>query len=451
MTEVNINAHLSKWQKSVYWALKRFNIIRAGRRTGKTYLATYALMRFALEHPKSLCWYVCLDISTCNELAIPEFERLCPPELIIKKNKQTRTYTLINGSVVSWKTAESADALRGRGVDFLVLEESAFWRNGLMLWYDVLSPQLMGRGGRALFISSPNGSNWFRRLENEALEDIKVNADRTEWAVLTGTIYDNERISREEIEAKHKSVPEMTWKQEYLAEYVDQIGQVYWQFKPLICKSVMPRSNIMTLRAMDWGLDDNTACVWLDVTKDQKVYVFDEHVANNLDIPSHARIIHGKSTNIPVHHTMMDASAWRRESDMSSVANRFRIAGIHLTQASRDFDGTVSDVMALMAEDKVIISPECKHILQGLEDWQHGSHEPDVLAAMRYGIAELIHMGKLMPKRTAVTVRTWADKIAEMRANAELAKPQQRNNPLAGLSFHVHNKLHEPKIKWNGD
>lgn len=445
--EVVINALLSKWQKKVYRALRRFNLIRAGRRTGKTYLATYALMRYALEHPGSLCWFVALDISTCNELAIPEFERLCPPELIKHKNKQTRTYTLINGSVVSWKTAESADALRGRGVDFVVLEEAAFWKNGLHLWNDVLSPQLMGRGGRALFISSPNGSNWFRRLETEALADIKAKGEASEWAVVTGTIYENDKISREEIESKRVSVPELTWKQEYLAEYVDQIGQVYWQFKPGICKTPLARAGLMTLRSMDWGLDDNTACTWLDVQPGNKVYVFDEHVANNLDIPSHARIIHAKSTNIPIHHTMMDASAWRRESDMSSVAKRFGMAGIPLVQASRDFDGTVSDVMALMADDCVIIHPECKNILRAIEDWQHGSHEPDVLAAMRYGIAELVHMGRLMPRRTAVKQRTFADIIAEKRENAKLAT-STRPGPFTGLSIKVHNKISDGDRSW---
>lgn len=446
--KVVISALLSKWQAKVYTKFKRFNIIRAGRRTGKTFLATYSMMRYAIEHPGSLCWFIALDISTCNELAIPEFERICPPELIIAKNKQTRTYTLWNGSKVCWKTAESADSLRGRGVDFVVLEEAAFWKNGGYLWESVVSPQLLGRKqAMALFISSPNGNNWFRRLESEALEDIKTNPT-SPWSVTTGTIYDNDRLTEEEIAYEKSRKTELAWKQEYLAEYVDEIGQVYWQFKPLTCVSEMPLNKSLIIRGLDWGIGDNTACVWIDLQPDNKLYIFDEHVANNLDVPSHARIIHSKSSHLNIHHSAMDASAWKRESDMSSVAQRFAKAGINLTQATREYSGALSDAMALFSEDRIIIHPSCRNILDAMQDWQHNTHEPDVLAAMRYGIHEFIKMGRLFPNKKANKVRTFRDVIMEHRDNAKLATPQSNRDPYQGLKISFRDKITRNRPSW---
>jgi hypothetical protein len=327
---------------------------------------------------------------------------MCPPELIKHKNKQTRTYTLYNDSVISWKTAETADALRGRGLDFLVLEEAAFWKNGMQLWQDVLSPQLMGRGGVALFISSPNGSNWFRRLEAQAMEDIKAHPTSCEWAVFHGTIYDAGNISAEEIERKKSITPELTWRQEYLAEYVDEVGQVFWEFRRLR-NTVDIKPNIdplFTIRGIDWGISDNTACAFIQPLPNKKAYIFAEHVANNLDLVEQANRI--KSIYpMPVRYSVLDSACWARDASLTSVAKRFAANGIGCNQATRDFSGSVSDMKGLIAAGDIIINSKCTNLIEALESWQHDTHEPDILAATRYGIDSLVRSGLLMPPTPA--------------------------------------------------
>jgi hypothetical protein len=51
----------------------------------------------------------------------------------------------------------------------------------------------------------------------------------------------------------------------------------------------------------------------------------------------------------------------------------------------------------MMAGGLIYIDPKCGNLLQALESWQHGQHEPDILAATRYGIDALIRAGKLLP------------------------------------------------------
>ena len=386
--QITIPKQLTPWQTKVYSFLKRFNIIRAGRRTGKTRLAIYALLRHAITHTNSLCWFVALDVSTCVELAMPEFLRVCPPELIVGINRQSRTITLINGAVVVFKTAESADALRGRGVDFIVLEEFAFWKHGIELWNDVLAPQLMGRGGIAVFISSPNGSNFFRRLEDQANADIKANGSLSEWYVATGTIYDNPFITKDEIERRHQQVPEITWKQEYMAEYVDEIGPVYWGFDSVkcICEMPVPKATKCMCGA-DWGIDDKTAFIFMYPLANDVIYVAREYVAGGLSCQQHAANLQAYP-RLPYY--VMDSAAWHRESDMSSVPDRFGQAGVNLIQATKEFDGSLSDVLDLVANNQLVVSPQCKYVIEGINSWQHGSHEPDALAAMRYGIHQML-------------------------------------------------------------
>ena len=442
--KMTIKGHLTKWQANILNKLKRFNIIRSGRRSGKTYLSTYAMLKYAVTHPNTLSWFVALDISTCVELAIPEFERMCPPEIIASKNKQTRTIVLINGSVISWKTMESADALRGRGIDFLVLEEAAFAKNGWQLWQDVLSPQLMGRGGRAIFISSPNGSNWFRRLEMQVKAEIDNNAT-SEWAIFLGTIFDAGNITPAEIEQKRIITPELTWRQEYLAEYVDEIGLVYWEYSPKLNTVITQPSlqEIYTIRGLDWGMADNTACVWLKAFHNGTAYVADEYVANNFDAIEQAHRILAYNT-MPVKYSVLDSSCWNRDPSMSSVAKRFGNNGLPCMQATRDFDSSVSDTKGLIASGKILINEKCVNLLRAIEGWQHGSHEPDILAAFRYGVSALVKNGKLMPPiRTAkpfnimdyVKQREKEAYESERALNAIMRGKPQNNQP----SFKIYN------------
>jgi len=443
--KVEINGNLTPWQLKIASALRRFNIIRAGRRTGKTYLASYLMLKHAIQHPNSLCWYVSLDIATSTELAIPQFEALCPPELIVSKNKQTRTYKLYNGSVIVWKTMDNMDSLRGRGLDLVILEEAAFSKQLKVLWEDIISAQLMGRGGRAIFISSPNGSNYFRRLEASALEDINKDINRSEWSVQTGTIYDNPNISVEEIERKRSITPELTWQQEFLGQYCDQVGLVYWEYKPLVNIVDIPPPNavVTRIRGLDWGLDDNTACAYIALLDNKKAYVYDEYVANNLDATEQAKRIveHGHGERF--QRSIMDKSCWNRDADLDSVAKRFNRGGINdLFPGTGDFDGSVSDMKALIANGDVLIHSKCVNLHRAIESWQHGSHEPDILAATRYGIDGLVRSGKMLAPIRTHKPRTFQDLLreeAEMQRRLERINRAKHGGP--SVVFKVYNNL----------
>lgn len=438
---IKIAANLHPKQLQVLNGLKRFTIFRAGRRLGKTYLAVYYLLKFAVTHPKSLSWMVCLDINTCTELSMPQFEALCPPGLIKHKNRQTRTFTLYNDARIVWKTGETADALRGRGLDLVILEECAFWKNGHALWFDVLRPQLTGNGGRALFITSPNGSNWMRRLEEQAKQLIA--AGSKEWAIFTGSINDNPRITKEEIDALRSTTPATTWNQEYLGLFEDRIGLVYWNLQRLRdVVSVAPTAKrILNIRGADWGLNDETAFVWIAMLENKKAYVFDEHVANNLDVPTHARLVKAKTMDI-IRHTCMDSAAWNRDASMTSVAKRFADAGIPLVKATKDFDGSVSDLKALLDNGDILIDHKCKRILDAVESWNHGTHEPDCLAAFRYGIDSLVRMGLLMPpikSNRPLNPKEIMDARIKAAKESE-AFDRKVTNPYMGLSMRIYNK-----------
>ena len=79
-------------------------------------------------------------------------------------------------------------------------------------WSEALRPALADRQqGRALFISTPKGRNWFWRLWQAA-------AEGGEWQCWRFSSYDNPHIARSEIDAAGESA-RAGFAQEFMAEF----------------------------------------------------------------------------------------------------------------------------------------------------------------------------------------------------------------------------------------
>jgi hypothetical protein len=75
---------------------------------------------------------------------------------------------LPGGGTVQVRSADNPDALRGEGLDFVVVDECAYVAEAA--WQEALRPALSDRLGRAMFISTPAGRNWFWRHYQRGLE-----------------------------------------------------------------------------------------------------------------------------------------------------------------------------------------------------------------------------------------------------------------------------------------
>ena len=392
----------SESQKRFINCKARFKMWRASRRQGKTNAAEYDHGKFAIKTPNTTNWYVAQDLALCNELNIPLFRDTWKPELIHGYSKSERKFSLYNESSFYFKTANSSDSLRGRKVHRLTCEEPTYWQNGSDIYHNILRPQLSDTLGSCAIIftpptqKAPKGAEWVRRLEAMWLEEIKNG--NPDYAVFHNTIWDSPYISESEKKELERLTDPETWQCEYMAEYNDKQGQVYWEFDPLTKKLVIDEKEpvLMRVRGMDFGIADNTACAWIDLLQNNRVHINDEYVANNLDVPTHSHAIKAKTKYAP-NYTVLDSACWARDATLSSVAKRFAVEGIAAIQGTKDLDGSVSDLKRMCANGSITIDPKCINLLRALQDWQHGQHEPDILAATRYGIDALIRTGKLMP------------------------------------------------------
>lgn len=213
-----------RYQKIVHDAPARFKVVVAGRRWGKTAFSRIQLILAALRKPKSLVWYVAPTYSMANDIMWGSLIEAIPPSYIRKKNDTKMTVILKNGSIIQCKGADKPDSLRGRGVNFVVLDEYQDFKVGT--WGEVIFPTLTDRRGEALIIGTPKAYNHLYELYRQG-QNAKEFPDWASWQFPTST---SPFIPATELTAARRNLDERTYKQEYEASFETMSGRVYYAF-----------------------------------------------------------------------------------------------------------------------------------------------------------------------------------------------------------------------------
>ena len=210
---------LSLAQAEIANSAKRFRTAICGRRFGKTYLAIRELARFA-RYPNSTCWYIAPTRMQGKGIVWEELkDRLGKLNWIAKTNESELTITLINGSEITVKSADSYDRMRGFSVNFCVFDEFADMDPEV---WTVVRPTLSDTQGHAFFIGTPKGRNWF--YDTFKLGENESDPDWKSWHFTT---QDNPLIDPTEIESAKKTLSTFAFKQEYMASFSNAGSDVF--------------------------------------------------------------------------------------------------------------------------------------------------------------------------------------------------------------------------------
>ena len=120
--------NLTPPQTDIFKSTARFRAVVAGRRFGKTFLSTGEILKAAISGTKKNVWYVAPTYGAAKEIAWDMLINTIPEEYILKTNETALTIKLINGSVIALTGAETHNNLRGKSLDFVVLDECADMR-----------------------------------------------------------------------------------------------------------------------------------------------------------------------------------------------------------------------------------------------------------------------------------------------------------------------------------
>jgi hypothetical protein len=244
---------------------RRFRVVLAGRRGGKTVLGGVELLRGAAER-KGVYYYVAPTYRMAKDIAWDTYKAIIPERWIRKKNESNLRIDLINGSVIYLKGSEDPDALRGPALTGVVLDECAFQQE--YTWRSVIRPALSDRGGWALFTTTPSPegtAGWFYELilllKDADLADPGLDRlDPQQWTLYEYTSLQGGNIPIAEIEEAKKTLAPEVFEREYEAQILSNTGLVVSCFSMLNIDSTIEDDEELPLYVgMDFNNDPLTA------------------------------------------------------------------------------------------------------------------------------------------------------------------------------------------------
>lgn len=191
---------------------KRFGVIVAHRRFGKTVAAINDLIKKALKckNERPHFGYCAPYRNQAESIAWDYLKYFTSPLPNVKRNESKLSITLPNGAVIRLFGADNADAMRGLYFDGIILDEIAQFKPDV--WPEIIRPALTDRKGWAIFIGTPKGINQFYELYQLAIHDDDwyagcFRADET--GVLPG----------EELKLAKNTMSDSAYRQEFLCDF----------------------------------------------------------------------------------------------------------------------------------------------------------------------------------------------------------------------------------------
>ena len=215
MAELNIDLHPAQLQ--IFHSKKRFKIVAAGRRFGKSYLSAWLLLIKGIQSESKDVFYVAPTFQQAKDIMWAMLKDL-GRDLIAQAHENTATLTLINGRKIYLKGSDRPETLRGVGLAYVVLDEYASMKP--QVWEQIIRPTLADVKGGALFIGTPAGKNHFFDLYKDAFED-------DDWDSFQFTSTDNPFLPPEEIVAASKTMSSMSFRQEFEASFETNSGGIF--------------------------------------------------------------------------------------------------------------------------------------------------------------------------------------------------------------------------------
>ena len=368
---------LTKPQKAIIEAPNRFRVLITGRRFGKTFLCIQELAKFS-RYPKRKCWYVAPTYRMAKDIVWNELvDRLTKHKWISKTNHSDLRITLRNGSEISLRGGDNENSLRGVGLDFLVMDEFADCKSHL--WHEVLRPTLSDKNGSALFCGTPRGyGNWSYNLFTKEQEDIN-------WKSFQFTTLEGGQVSATEIDQARQDLDERTFKQEYMASFVNYAGQIYYNFdrKDNVIEKYQPQSNEIHI-GMDFNIDPMSAVV--SEVIGNNVYIYDEIVIYSSNTDEMVQEIRNRYAGKHIFVYPDPASKQRKTSaggvtDLAILKNagyNLRVRNNHPLIRDR-INAVNTKLKNANGKRSLFIDQRCKNVIKSIERqiYKEGTTVPD--------------------------------------------------------------------------
>lgn len=239
----------------------KYYIVSIGRQFGKTLMGENQALKWCLDNKGWKVGWVSPTYKQCKKVFKEMVKALGKCPMYLKKpNHSELTMYFLNGSELIFYSAEAYDSIRGETFDAIVGDEVAFWKREA--WTEVIKATLLVRGKKALLLSTPKGKNLFYELFNQQHTNKQYHS-------FFGTSFDNPHIDVAEINDAKQTLPDHIFRQEYLAEFLEDSGTLFININDVISTG-LKSTNLFA--GIDLGRADDYTVLTIVNDKNEEVY-----------------------------------------------------------------------------------------------------------------------------------------------------------------------------------
>ena len=198
----------------------------------------------------------------------------------VEKSKRERYIEMPWGARIVGLSADNPTSLLAEGWPLVIMDEFSRVKEGV--YEEFVERALMDVGGVVVFITTPRGSNhWRKRYEEVAL---LAETDPRYFAI-TWTSYDNPGIDHEALDitrAYYERAGSMDiFNMNFMADFTALAGSVYPMFsptkngKPWHIQHIQPNDEQGFVLGIDWGFRNPFVCLFAQIHGDC-LYIYDE-------------------------------------------------------------------------------------------------------------------------------------------------------------------------------
>lgn len=254
---------------------QKHNVLSAGRRWRKTTL----MMAIAVEAAARGEWVV-WGAPTYKQVKVGWDECFTAAGSVAEFRVQDKEARFASGGKITYRSLDDPDTARGLTANGIIVDEAGDVKE--TAWNEVLRPMMLGMDGWSWLVGTPRGRNWFWREYMEAPN----RANSISWQVPTlgveianGMIYrklhpyENPFIPFEEIQQLFYDTPQSIFRQEYLAEFLENEGSVFRNIRGCIVEDeYQPEAASNYVLGADWGQqNDFTVVTVIDAAQNRVV------------------------------------------------------------------------------------------------------------------------------------------------------------------------------------
>jgi hypothetical protein len=215
VTKTVVLPELHDGQIDLYNKGGRINVVRAGRRFGKSIFAVWLSCKTSLEGKQ-----VGIFAPEHKQLAElwDNIREILDPVIKSANRNDGAIKTITKGKIDFWTLNDNELAGRGRSYDLVIIDEAAFTKSPQMkdqIWYKSIKPTMLTTRGIAWVFSTPNGVNPDNFFYSACHDDI-MGFEQFHAPSLA-----NPYVPPEEIELERLRQHPQVFQQEYLAEFID--------------------------------------------------------------------------------------------------------------------------------------------------------------------------------------------------------------------------------------